>query len=121
MTKNLFRSLLLVAVATLLLAPAVFAGSQDFTLHNETGVDIHQLFVSPATTQDWEEDVLGVDILKDGAAVAIKFSPEHQAETWDLMVVDGEGVNITWAGLDLTKISSITLYFEDGVPTADLE
>src|ERR1044071_5356635 len=42
------------------------AGKQDFVLHNETGVEIHEVYVSPVTADDWEEDVLGKDPLPNG-------------------------------------------------------
>ena len=97
---------------------AVFAGDQDFILVNETGLTIDQFYCSPTTTKEWEEDVLGVDILKDGEKVEIKFSRAEEACDWDLMIVDEEGDKIYWTEINLCEAEEITLYYEDGKPTA---
>ena len=116
-----FASILMFALVLLAGAAIAVAGTQDFTLVNDTGVDIAELYIAPSASEDWEEDVLGTDILKDGASVDITFSPKLKAKTWDLMVVDGEGEEITWSGLALNEISKITLHFENGKPTATIE
>jgi hypothetical protein len=104
----------------LALAP-VFAGDQDFTLINDTGLTIDQLYCSPTATKDWEEDVLGVDVLKDGEKVEIKFSRDEKAAEWDLMIVDGEGDKIYWTEINLLEAETITLYYKDGKPTAEIK
>lgn len=38
-------------------------GRQDFTLHNETGVVIHERYISPHDSDNREEDVSGRDAL----------------------------------------------------------
>lgn len=43
----------------------------DFTLHNNTGYQIEEVYVSPTDTDDWEEDVLGEEVLENGAQVEI--------------------------------------------------
>ena len=66
MTKRLgtaLRLLLVTAVLAVVIGPATIArgGTQDFVLVNRTSVEIHELYISSADTDDWEEDVLGVD------------------------------------------------------------
>ncbi len=104
-----------------LLGLTALAGDQDFTLANQTGVNIQELYLSPTATDDWEEDVLGVDVLADGDSVEVKFSPDEEAEFWDLKVVDDEGASIIWKKLNLLEISKVTLHYENGEPTADAE
>lgn len=116
-----YAAILVFALVLLAGAGIAAAGTQDFTLVNKTGVDIAELYIAPSASEDWEEDVLGTDILKDGASVEITFSPKLKAKTWDLMVVDGEGDEITWTALELNEITTITLHFENGKPTATLE
>ncbi|MBN1894928.1 hypothetical protein JW906_10555 [bacterium] len=108
----------LIGLLVILSACAVFAGDQDFILVNETGLTIDQLYCSPTTTKDWEEDVLGVDVLEDGENVVIRFSRDEDACEWDLKIVDEDGDNIIWTDIDLCKAETITLYYEDGEPTA---
>jgi hypothetical protein len=93
----------------------------DFTLVNNTGVEIEALFISPHTTNEWEEDVLGVDTLASGKSVLIKFSSDETAEFWDLRVEDSEGTFIYWKKLNLTEISVVKLYITNGQPIAVVE
>jgi len=87
-------------------------GKQDFILHNETGVEISELYVSPVTTDDWEDDVLGVDTLADGDSVKITFEDREKHVHWDLKVVDGKGNSIEWHDLNLIEIDEVTLHWD---------
>jgi len=110
------------AIAVLVAATAYArAGKQDFTLHNETGVEIHELYVSPVTTNDWEEDILGVDTLADGDSVKITFEDHEKHVHWDLKVVDSKGNSIEWHDLNLIEISELTLHYKDGKAWADVK
>jgi hypothetical protein len=95
--------------------------SQDFTLVNETGVEIHKVFISPHDSNDWEEDILGRDTLPTGQSVDIKFNRTEKAANWDLRVEDSQGNAIEWENLNLLKISKLTLHYKDGKATADME
>lgn len=110
-----------VAALSLLLASTAlaFQGKQDFTLINKTGVEIHELYVSPHSADDWQEDVLGADTLPPGQSVTIKFSPREKAKLWDVKVVDGEGNSIEWESLNLLEISEVTLFYKNGKAWAE--
>ena len=96
------------------------AGKQDFILHNRTGVEIHEVYVSPHTANEWEEDVLGKDTLADGDSVKITFEDREKHAHWDLKVVDGKGNSIEWEDLNLVEISEVTLHYKDGKAWADI-
>ena len=49
---------------------------------------IDQLYCSPTKVNDWEEDILGVDVLEDGEEVNITFSRDEETRHWDIMIVD---------------------------------
>lgn len=109
-------------LALVLTATAVArTGDQDFTLHNETGVEIYELYVSPTTADDWEEDVLGVDTLPSGDSVKITFNDREKRGKWDLKVVDSKGNSIEWEALNLIEISEVTLHYKDGKAWADIK
>src|ERR687891_862216 len=97
------------------------SGKQDFELHNETGVEIHELYVSPTTTDDWEEDVLGVDTLPAGDSVKVTFEDREHHAKWDMKVVDGKGNSIEWENLNLIEISDVTLHYKDGKAWAEIK
>jgi hypothetical protein len=114
---------LAVGLVAIFLTATAFAraGKQDFVLSNETGVEIHELYVSPVTTEDWEEDVLGVDTLADGDSVKVVFDDRDKHVHWDLKVVDGKGNSIEWHDLNLIEISEVTLHYKDGKAWADVK
>jgi hypothetical protein len=121
---TLRRLTVLVAVCALsmMLMPAAGAqGKQDFTLVNQTGVSINELYVSPHTTNNWEEDILGQDTLANGDSLDITFSRTERAAKWDLKVVDKEGNSIEWENLNLLEISKLTLHYKNGKAWADVE
>jgi hypothetical protein len=102
----------------LMAASSVIAGDQDFILVNQTGLTIDQFYCSPSESKDWEEDVLGTDVLENGEKVEINFSREETARAWDLLIVDEDGDKIYWEEIDLLEAETIILYYENGKPTA---
>ena len=102
-------------------APASTAGAQDFTLVNDTGVEIDKVFISPHSSNDWEEDILGQDTLPNGEKVDIKFHRSEKAPLWDLRIEDKQGHGIEWESLNLLEISKLTIDYKDGKATAKAE
>jgi len=110
-----------VAAGLAMFAPvAASAAPQDFELTNSTGYEIKSVFVSPHSSNDWQEDVLGQDTLADGAGVKIHF-PGGRGETcdWDLKVVyTSDGSSAEWTdGFDLCTVTSIDIKW-DGTNTS---
>lgn len=96
-------------------------GRQDFVVVNQTNVEIHALYVTPHTSKDWGDDILGADTLEAGDSLEIYFSPKEKAKYWDLRVEDDEGNFIEWGKLNLLEISKVTLYYKNGKATAIVE
>jgi hypothetical protein len=123
-TKTGFRPAALCAVAMqvlfLTVVPAI-AGEQDFTVHNKTGVEIHALHVSPHSSDEWGEDILGKDTLADGESLDIVFHRTEKAAHWDLRIEDKEGHSVVWESLNLKEISEVTLYIKDGKAIAEFK
>lgn len=88
----------------------------DFLLVNKTGYDISEIYVSPTKIKDWGEDIMGRDILASGESVEISFDTEETARKWDIYVTwvgyDSDE-DVYWTGFDLSKISKITLFYND--------
>ena len=94
----------LMAIATIVTASAFArSGKQDFILHNQTGVEIHSLYVSPHSADDWEEDVLGRETLPSGETVKITFNDRDKHVQWDLKVTDKDGNALEWYDLNLVE------------------
>jgi len=111
------------AVVALLCAMPAEAGDQDFTLVNKTGYDIAQVYASPVKSDTWGEDIMGSDILADGASVKITFAHEASACHWDLKVVYTDKETAVWRSVNLCKVSKITVHWnkDSGETTASEE
>lgn len=107
-----FHALLGALVLGALALPAAQAGQQDFILHNKTGYTIAEVYVSPVHTDNWEEDILGRDVLPADEAVEIQFSRREDSCNWDLRVVYDDGEDAEWENFDLCKVSSIEIFYD---------
>jgi len=123
MKRIVFSFNIIIAFIILAVIGSVFAQAKkhEFILRNQTGVEIHQLFLSPHSSDDWAQDVLGRDTLPDGEAVQINFDDRDKHDVWDLKVVDGKGASITWEKLDLTKVSDVTIHYKEGKAWAEVK
>jgi hypothetical protein len=93
-----------------ILAPLVTAqGKQDFKLYNETGLAITEMYISPASEDEWGDDILGIDTLADGDDTMIHFSPKERAGYWDIKLVDENGKDHIRYKFNLLNISEITV------------
>jgi hypothetical protein len=110
--------LAVVALASITLQATQQRRNLDFTLVNKTGLTIVELYLSTTTTDDWEEDVLGADVLKTGEKLDIKFSSSETQCNWDLKIVDEDEDDVIWTKLNLCTANEITLVYEGKKPTA---
>jgi hypothetical protein len=91
----------------------VMQAKQDFELHNETGLEITNVYLSETGKTNWEEDVLGQDTLESGDSVNITFSGQ-KANIWDMKVVFSNGKEDFWLKLNLSQLTDITISFKNG-------
>ena len=117
--KRLFLLLTITVILGFTVSTSVYAGKQDFTLINQTGVAIEQLFISPTGSDDWEENILQ-DVLEDGESIDITFTDRNE-KYWDIMVINEDGNKYTWEKFNLSDLSQITLYFKGDKAIADYE
>ncbi len=108
----MMRNMALATLLALGLAGPAAAGTQDFSLINATGYTLSEVYVSPARAKDWEEDVLGRDVLADGERTEITFARDTDACLWDLKVVYDDGESAEWDALNLCKISVAKISYD---------
>lgn len=95
-------------------------GTQDFTLVNFTGSDIHDLYISESSNTSWEEDLLAGDTyLPHGNEVPIEFAGRRSC-LWDLMAQEGDA-QATWQGINLCEVSVVTLHCDEQACYATFE
>ncbi|MEO1084350.1 MAG: argininosuccinate lyase [Acidobacteriota bacterium] len=107
-------------VALALAATVAFAGTQDFTLVNQTGGEIYRVFISETANDDWEEDILGEDVMPDGDRLDVSFSG-RSACLWDVVVMDDAENSVTWTGINLCEVSVVVLRCNDSECWAEYE
>ena len=118
------RLLTVFAFTLFLVSMANAQAKQDFTLHNETGRRIKEVYLSPTGEKDWADDMLGTaaeDEMATGTSREMKFVPSEKASRWDLKVVWMNGKSTVWTDLKITKTTDITLWYKDDMPTATSE
>ena len=103
------KTLLLLSMFFVLLASAAaFAGAQDFVLVNKTGVEINAVYVSPSKSNDWEEDILGDDVLENGQNVRINIDDGSGACIYDFKAEFTNGQELTRSRINVCEVSEYT-------------
>ena len=93
-----------------------------FQLVNDTEYDINEVYVSSSDSDDWEEDVMGEDILEAGARLNVNFNTDSRKRYWDIKVVDEEGDENVFEHFDLSRVHTIVLtYNGDGEMEAEYQ
>lgn len=95
--------------ALLFAATSAFAGYQDFTLVNNTGSAIMVVQMSQTGNCNWEEDVLGNEVIESGESVLIPVNG-YAERFWDVRIVYfGSKPAAEYFGLDLATIGTLVL------------
>lgn len=110
--------LAVVALASITLQATQQRRNLDFTLVNKTGLTINEVYLSPTNDDEWGEDVMGRDVLKNGEKVDITFASSETECNWDLKIVDADDDDVEWTKLNLCTANEITLMYEGKKPTA---
>lgn len=104
------KALAIVVGAALLFAIPAFAGDQDFTLHNRTSKTLTSLYVSPHSSDDWGDDVLGEDTLGPGESVDIKFPRSEDKCHWDVKGEFQGGGTAEVDDVDFCSVSDVNFH-----------
>ena len=99
--------LMLLATVALGSTTSALADPRDFTLVNATDTTITHLYVSTVNTSNWEEDVLGRDILPAGETVDIYFTGGTGC-MYDFKVLAIDGREGYLYAVDLCSTSTVT-------------
>ena len=86
------------------------ADRRDFTVINETSYIITHLYVSPHSADNWEEDILGSDVLRPGHHVKITFSDSLDACYYDIKAIYEDGDKSIKYNVDLCNISTFRFH-----------
>ena len=89
-------------------APA-FAEDLVFDLHNKSSYNVIEFYASPSDVGDWEEDILGLDILASGDSTEETIADGRTQCEYDLrFVFDDESETVVQAE-DICETGSFTI------------
>jgi hypothetical protein len=107
--RRLLLSFAAAALLVLCIAQGALADPRDFTLVNNSSVDISFVYVSPTSVDDWGDDVMGTDTLSSGSSVDISFSKfDASLCSYDIKVVGSGGEQGFLYKVDLCSVSTVT-------------
>jgi uncharacterized protein YkwD len=86
------RSVVLLAVFALMF-PALAAEAQIIAIHNRLGVEIHHIYMSDSSVDNWEEDILGDGILEAGETLNVTIHGSFGQ--FDVLIIDRNGREMT--------------------------
>ncbi|HHX89385.1 MAG TPA: hypothetical protein GX700_06340 [Paracoccus sp.] len=101
------RAAALTAAAWAFAAPAL-AQDMMFTLNNRTGYVLVEFYASPVTSSDWEEDILGADVLGSGESVDVLIADGRANCEYDFLMVFDDGDEVT-DQVNICELGSYTL------------
>ena len=95
----------LAAVIALAGAWPALAGQQDFVVRNNTANEVHYIYVSPVSSDSWEEDILGANrVLAPYSEINVNMSGYGGECFFDLMIVDATGYSQEYRNVDLCSV-----------------
>lgn len=96
------------AVASALWASSAFAEDLVFMLDNKSSTAIREFYASTVNVDNWEEDILGQDILDSNSFARITISNSETC-SYDLKIVFDDDTELEERGIDLCATGSYTV------------
>ena len=87
---------------------AVIVANKVVTIQNNTGRTIWRFYGSPQTTNSWEADILGSDILPAGRSQVIDFADGRTSCGYDMKAEFQDGTSIIKNGIDVCTVSVVS-------------
>lgn len=90
-----------------LTSPAL-ALDRKVTIVNQTGYTIVEFYGSNTGEQDWQEDILGEDMLPTGESVVINFDDASGYCMFDFKAVFDDGDELEREGVNICEVGTFT-------------
>lgn len=109
----MIRMLRHLSIALIVMSYGAIASAQEYyvDITNRTGFTIFYMYVSPAASDSWEEDVLGKDVLDNGDTRRV-WLRGYKSPIFDVRLVDSDGDSYTFWKVDVSK-NDITVRLTD--------
>lgn len=103
----------LAAAASFALGVSAQTESVTFTLENDTDEVLVALHISHTGTNEWEEDILDVDVVGSGESVEVTIDDGLSDCEYDVRADFSDGTNIDVRGVDFCELDGETLTVTD--------
>lgn len=96
--------LAMLAMGLCVLPAPAFAEDLVFQLTNNSSFTVTNFYTSPATTDEWEEDVFGEGVFPSGNTVSVTIADGSDQCVYDMKFVPEEAEEFIVAGIDLCEL-----------------
>jgi hypothetical protein len=98
------------------------ASDLDFTLVNHTARSFEGVYITDTGNKDWDANLLlDGKVLASHGKIRVRFKNDAKSETWDFNLVDDEGLSVTFDGVKLAGVDTVTLEDVNGKISAVVE
>jgi len=101
-------TLLATLVAGLFLASPASAADHRVDIVNKTGMALKHFYASVTSTDSWEEDILGRDILEDGESFEADINDGSGKCKYDFKAVFENGQYLIQKNIDVCTVTTYT-------------
>lgn len=110
MRKKLLFLFAITAIISIISVKNSSAQALTYEVVNNTGVTLVDVFVTPAETNHWGDDILPNSVFENGATITVTI-PADYGETcmFDMMITDSAGGSITFTGIDACKLVTLQI------------
>jgi hypothetical protein len=110
MKSNKLFLVLLFFVLVLFSANKSNAQALTYDVVNNTGVTLVDIFVSPAESNHWGNDILPNNLFENGSKVTVTIPAEYGTTCmFDMKITDAADGHITFTGIDACKLITLQI------------
>ena len=107
--RGLASVLSLAPIACCLAISTASAEDLIFMLDNQSSSDVREFYTSPVDVKNWEQDVLGQDVLKAGDATKVTITDGRKECNYDMKFVFADDTTVEEDNINLCDTGSYTL------------
>lgn len=112
------RFAFVVSLLSFLVVSTAFSDGKQFTLHNQTGKEIKEVYIGPTNSERFGEDVTGGKKIASGSSLQVTLHSGAPGNQWDVRIVFDDDSSASLPSLDLSTIRELTVTYKDGKASA---
>ena len=110
MKNKLLFVFAIVAIVSLFGIKNSSAQALTFDVINNTGVTLVDVFVTPAETANWGNDILPNNLFDNGTTISVTIPADYGTTCmFDMKITDAVGGHVTFSGIDACKLITLQI------------